>query len=65
MKPTEKMAGVGIGGVVAMIAMGIADQVGVPIDWTAEVMGVPLGSAVVFAAAWAVGYMVRSTGGAS
>lgn len=58
--PTEKMKAVGIGGVAAIVGMGLVDQL-LPgtIDWSESVMGVPLGAAVVFAASWAAGWFKR------
>jgi len=62
MKPTKQMEAVGIGGIVAVVAMGLLDQL-LPgtIDWTASVMGVPLGAGVVFLGV-AIGGWIRGEG---
>lgn len=58
MKPTEQMNAVGIGGVVAIVAMGLVDQVAPGnVDWSASTLGVPLGAAIVFLGTYVAGWL--------
>jgi len=56
--PNEQLKAVGLGGIGAVILMGISSQIpGFPIDWGAEFMQVPLGAAVVLFASGIGGWV--------
>lgn len=57
--PTDKLKAVGIGGVLAIIAMNVTGQIWPDlIDFTQELMGVPLNVAITFAASWIAGWVI-------
>jgi hypothetical protein len=56
--PNAKITAVGLWGAVALIVMGVVDQLApTTIDFTKEVMGIPLGALIVYVSGLAGGYL--------